>query len=134
LVICHFGFNKTMELVFQNYWWPQLWKYVKEFVKSCDVCVHVKNFHCCHHGLLQQFLIPSSRMVFISHGLHHNLPPSSSYDSILVVVDHLMKMVHFILCTKKIHIIKICLKIFHPIHRLMLIGSQYIIEKYLTFV
>jgi hypothetical protein len=27
-----------------------------------------------------------------------NLPPFSSYDSILVVVDCLMKMVHFILC------------------------------------
>ncbi len=22
LVVNHFGFNKTMELVFQNYWWP----------------------------------------------------------------------------------------------------------------
>jgi hypothetical protein len=29
-----------------------------------------------------------------------DLPPSSSYDSILVMVDHLTKMVHFILCTK----------------------------------
>jgi hypothetical protein len=31
-----------------------------------------------------------------------NLPPSNSYDSILVVVDCLMKMVHFISCTKRI--------------------------------
>jgi hypothetical protein len=29
-----------------------------------------------------------------------NLPLSSFYDSILLVVDHLMKMIHFILCTK----------------------------------
>jgi hypothetical protein len=29
-----------------------------------------------------------------------NLPPSNSYDSILVVVDCLTKMVHFISCTK----------------------------------
>jgi uncharacterized protein YqhQ len=27
-----------------------------------------------------------------------NLPPFSSYDFILVVVDRLMKMIHFILC------------------------------------
>jgi hypothetical protein len=31
-----------------------------------------------------------------------NLPPSSSYDSILVEVDRLMKIIHFILCTKTI--------------------------------
>jgi hypothetical protein len=31
-----------------------------------------------------------------------NLPPFNSYDSILVVVDHLTKMVHFIWCTRTI--------------------------------
>jgi hypothetical protein len=41
LAISHFGFNKAMELMFQNYWWPQLWKYVKEFVGSCNLFVLV---------------------------------------------------------------------------------------------
>jgi hypothetical protein len=49
----HFGFNKTMELMSQHYWWPQFWKYVKEFVGSCDGCAPVKNFCYCPHGLLQ---------------------------------------------------------------------------------
>jgi hypothetical protein len=31
-----------------------------------------------------------------------DLPSSNFYDSILVVVDHLMKIIHFIMCTKTI--------------------------------
>jgi hypothetical protein len=37
LAINHFQINKAMELMSQDYWWPQLWKYVKEFVESCDI-------------------------------------------------------------------------------------------------
>jgi len=52
LVISHFGFDKTMELVSYDYWWSQLWKFVKEFMSSCDVYAHVKNPCHCLHGLL----------------------------------------------------------------------------------
>ncbi len=65
LITGYFGFNKTMELVSRYYWWPQLWKYMKEFVGSCAVCAQAKN--PCHrpHELLQPLPIPSL------HGLHH---------------------------------------------------------------
>jgi hypothetical protein len=60
LVVGYFGFNKTMELMFRDYWWPQLWKFMKEFVGSCDLCVHAKS--PCHllHGLLQPLSVPTS--------------------------------------------------------------------------
>jgi hypothetical protein len=91
-----------MELVFWDYLWPQLWKYVKEFVKSCDVCVWAKNLRHHLHGFLQPLLILASPWSSISMNFIIDLPPSNSYDSILVVVDHLMKMTHFISCTKTI--------------------------------
>ena len=34
----HFVFNKTLELVSRDFWWPQMWKDVKEFILSCDIC------------------------------------------------------------------------------------------------
>jgi hypothetical protein len=34
----HFGFNKTMELISRDFWWPQMWKLVKEFIKLCNRC------------------------------------------------------------------------------------------------
>ena len=33
----HFGFKKTLELVSRDFWWPQMWKTIKEYVLSCDI-------------------------------------------------------------------------------------------------
>jgi hypothetical protein len=91
-----------MELVSRDSWWPQLWKYIKEFIKSCNVCAQA-NIFCHHlHGLLQQLWILTSPWSSISMDFITNLPPSNSYDSILVMVDCLTKMAHFIACTKTI--------------------------------
>ena len=44
-LVGHFGVAKTLELISQGYWWPQPWKLVKEFVKSCDSCARSKASH-----------------------------------------------------------------------------------------
>jgi hypothetical protein len=48
----HFGFNKPMELISRDFWWPQMWKTVKDYVTTCDICSHSKV--PCHrsYGLL----------------------------------------------------------------------------------
>ncbi len=102
LVVKDFGFNKTMELMFRNYWWPQFWKYVKEFVGSYDVCVQAKNSWHRPHGLFQPLPIHASSWSLISMDFIIDLSPFSSYDSILVMVYCLMSMDHFIPCTKTI--------------------------------
>ncbi len=96
LAMGHFKFNKTIELMSCDYWWPQMWKYVKEFVGSCDVCVCAKN--PCHwpHGFFQLLPIPPSPWSSISMDIITNLSPFDSFDSILAMVDHLTKMIHFI--------------------------------------
>ncbi len=101
LVISHFGFNKTMGLVSLYYWWPQLWKYVKEFVGSC-VCVRVKNLHHHPHELLQPLPIPFTPWFSISMDFIIDLPLSNSFDSTSMVVDYLTNMAHFIPCNKSI--------------------------------
>ncbi len=75
---------------------------MKEFVESCDVCVLANNPRHRPHGFLQPLLISRSPWFSISMDFITDLPPSSSNDTILVVVDYLMKMVHFIMCTKTI--------------------------------
>jgi hypothetical protein len=85
-----------MELIFRDYWWPQLWKFVKEFVGSCDVCACAENFHHHPHGPLQPLLIPTSPWSSISMDFILDLSQFNTFDSILVVVDSLTKMAHFI--------------------------------------
>ena len=34
----HFGIDKTLSLVKDKYYWPQMYKDIQKFVKSCGVC------------------------------------------------------------------------------------------------
>ncbi len=88
---------------------------MKEFVRSYDVCAQTNNR--CHypHGFVQPLMILGSTWSSIFMDFITKLSPFSSYDSILMVVDHLMKMTHFILCTKTIIIEGIAKLLFHRI-------------------
>ena len=64
----HFGVAKTLELISRSYWWPQPWKLVKNFVKTCDTCARAKAVHHRPYGYfnLCQFQIghgPPSRRI-----------------------------------------------------------------------
>ena len=96
----HFGYNKTLELISRDFWWPQMWKDVKEFVLSCDICSRSKNPRHRPYGLLQPLPIPHRPWSSVSMDFITDLPPSNSFDSIFVVVDRLTKMAHFIPCKK----------------------------------
>ena len=38
----HFGQSRTLELVCCDYTWPGVWKYVKDYIKSCTTCARAK--------------------------------------------------------------------------------------------
>jgi IS30 family transposase len=59
--------------------------------------MHAKPQHHKPYGLLKQFLIPEQPWNSISMDFMENLPKSSGYDTILVIVDHLTKQSIFIL-------------------------------------
>ena len=96
----HFGFNKILEFVSQDFWWPQMWKDVKEFVLSCNICSKCKNPWHRLYGLLQPLSIPRRPWSSVSMDFITDMLPSNSFDNIFVVVDPFTKMVHFIPCKK----------------------------------
>jgi len=97
----HGGQWKTVELVTRNFWWPGVTKEVKRYVEGCNDCQRNKNRTEQPAGKLMPNSIPAKPWMHISADFITKLPLAQGYDSILVVVNRLTKMVHFIPTTEK---------------------------------
>ena len=101
LVGGHGGQWKTVELVTRNFWWPGVMKEVKQYVKEYDSCQRNKNRTEQLAGKLMPNSIPEKPWAHISADFIMKLPLAQGYNSILVVVDRLTKIVYFIPTTEK---------------------------------
>ena len=52
LTTSHLGYNKTLELLSQNYYLSNVRKYVETYVAICNICARVKILHYKLFGLL----------------------------------------------------------------------------------
>ena len=77
-----------------------MWKDVKEFVLSCDICSRSKNFQHRPYGLLQPLPILHRPWSSVSMDFIIDLPPSISFDSIYIAINWFTKMAYFVLCKK----------------------------------
>ena len=92
----HFGIDKTLSLLKEKYYWPQMYKDVQKFVKSCGVCQVTKRVSQ-NTSLYTPIVVPKKPWIDISMDFSLGLPKIvKGYDSIFVVVDRFFKMAHFI--------------------------------------
>jgi len=92
----HFGQNRTLELIRHEYTWPGLRTFVKDYVRSCTSCARAKTPRHRPYGLLKQLPIPEKPWNSISMDFIEQLPSSTGFTAILVVVDRLSKQAIFI--------------------------------------
>jgi len=92
----HLGQNKTLELIWRHYTWPNIRDDIQKFCKSCVTCMRSKPQRHRPYGSLQQLPIPEHPWNSISMDFIEKLPSSSSFDTILVIVDRLSKQAIFI--------------------------------------
>jgi len=93
-----------VELVTRNFWWPGIMKEVKRYIEGCDSCQRNKNHTEQPVGKLMPNSIPEKPWTHILADFITKLPLAQGYNSILVVVDRLTKMVHFILTTERMSV------------------------------
>ncbi|SPC61665.1 uncharacterized protein UHOD_11627 [Ustilago sp. UG-2017b] len=92
----HPGRRKTLSLVRRSFFWPGMSKFVHTFVDSCETCRHIKAVRHKPYGHLKSLPVPPHPWSSISMDLIEQLPPSSDFTAILVVVDRLTKMATFV--------------------------------------
>jgi len=56
----HPGRWKTLELVSRDYWWPQMSRYIRQYVGTCDLCLRMKPIRQAPVGKLHPLRIPDS--------------------------------------------------------------------------
>ena len=96
----HFGIKKTHELIARKYYWPTLCHDVEDYVKGYDVCLASKAVWHKPYGDLQSLPVPTHRwkdllIDFVKDLLVLTDWKGDSYNSILVIVNRLTKMVHY---------------------------------------
>ena len=85
----HPSFLKTCQLVAAEFWWPGLASFVRRYVEGCAKCQQNKaNTHPTVPPLSPIKSLASRPFQQISCDLITDLPISSGFNSLLVVVDH----------------------------------------------
>jgi len=92
----HFGQEKTLEIITQDFYWKRIPDWVNDYVRSCTTCQQAKAPRHARFGLLSPLQVPYAPWSATSVDFITQLPNSAGYTQIMVVVDRFTKMTHFI--------------------------------------
>ena len=93
----HRGVKPTLAELVKNYYWPNLRDDVEQYVKSCVTCQQNRTQFHKETKLLRPLPIPTKCWKSISMDFMTHLPEPKGFDSIMVVVNRVSKMAHFVL-------------------------------------
>jgi len=102
LLAGHQGQEKTYELISRNYTWPNLRKFVNDYVSTCETCARNKSPRQRPHGPLKPLPIPLGPWKSVSMDFIVELPKSNGFNAIYVCVDRFTKMAHFSATTTEV--------------------------------
>jgi hypothetical protein len=94
----HMGRSRTYEALSREYYWPGMLGYVEQWTRNCHTCRRITTSREAKQGVLKPLPIPDRAWQDLSMDFITHLPESNGFDAILVIVDRLTKMKHFVAC------------------------------------
>jgi len=92
----HFGQEKTLEIITQDFYWKRITVWVNHYVRSCTTCQQAKAPRHAGFGILSPLQVPYAAWASTLVDLITQQPNSAGYTQIMDVVDRFTKMAHFI--------------------------------------
>uniref|UniRef100_A0A0G4I5J9 Integrase zinc-binding domain-containing protein n=1 Tax=Chromera velia CCMP2878 TaxID=1169474 RepID=A0A0G4I5J9_9ALVE len=89
----HFGVGKTYSRMAEKYFWPQMWRDVRRFIRACDPCQRSKAPSRAPPGLLRPLPVPNHPWEVTQIDFLIGLPASGDeqFDCLMVATDSLSK-------------------------------------------
>jgi transposase InsO family protein len=92
----HSGIVASYQRLKRLFYWPGMKKELTRYISECPVCQRAKAEHCQYPGLLDPLDPPDMAWQHITMDFVEGLPKSQGKEVILVVVDRMTKLAHFI--------------------------------------
>ncbi len=138
LLAKHFNVDKISELLDCKYYWKSMIKDIKEYVDTCDICQRMKMKHHLSYDELKSLLRFTDSWKEITMNFITDLSSSKwkeiMYDSILMIVDHYIKMMHYLSMKKILTVVELAKLFFEQITLKYEILNDIIINKDNLFI
>ncbi len=137
-LIRYFNADKINKLLNCKYYWKSMIKNVKKYINTCDICQRVKIKHHLSYNKLRSLswftdFWKEITMNFITD-LSFSKWKKVMYDSILMIVDHYIKMMHYLSMKKTLTVVELTKLFFKKIALKYEISNNIIINKNSLFI
>ncbi|GKA17093.1 RNA-directed DNA polymerase [Tanacetum coccineum] len=114
----HFMRDKTLALLCEQFYWPNMERDVNRLLERCRTC-HIAKTQSSNAGLYTPLSVPVAQWQDVSLDFVLGLPRiQRAKDSVMVFVDQFLKMAHFVPCSKTFDVSQVARLYFAEIMKL----------------
>jgi hypothetical protein len=95
----HSDVNRIIKLLRRNYRWSEMIRDVKQFIRNCHTCRRAKAARDKYNELLNFLSMSNRSWIDIILDFVIELSDNRDYNAVLMIIDRLSKMHHYISCT-----------------------------------